>query len=447
MVTFYQKISSIHTLKGEEMKIKVVTIIFVLILLFSCSNSMKTSVDVQKDTLYPAISKEVNYRNLIEINLTEWENIPYHYESIFWSENYEKGNSTLSIRGSYPIWKGFRNKSFQKEVNLAILGAIKSFQGYDERPAMHSIDSTRDEFMRSSDLYLNNLCEDVDLIPDLRLATFFSYSISLLTPDFISIIFFCYYIIGTAGTYETAFTMNIDVKNEKIMHQPSELFSTTDYWDSLRLLFLDRLKTQHPPIQSAKIDAEWLTWESIWQYISFAFTPSHFLIIYNENETYSMEKRYIVPIPYNEVIHLLKKDFVNLPQWKEAYSSTTTIKDWSSFSFYEDNSQVFGYGVKYPNDYSACSDQEKGHIIITVPNDEAKITIQYNPAKSSLEKKYSDVIRFLGYSYEVTEVPEEHYIVLSPRERKVFIRIEYTDSLSESTMSEINKILSTIRLF
>lgn len=73
--------------------------------------------------------------------------------------------------------------------------------------------------------------------------------------------------------------------------------------------------------------------------------------------------------------------------------------------------------------------------------------IQYNPTKISLEKNYSDLTRFLGYSYEVTEVPEEHYILLSPRERNVLIRIEYTDSLSESTMSEINQILSTIRLF
>ena len=429
------------------MKIKTIAIILSLVFFCSCSRSNNRNVDIQKQTLYPINAEEKKTIFEPKINLTEWENMPYHYESIFWSEVYEKGFCTLGIRGSYPKWKGFQNKEFQKEVNLAILGAIKSFQGYDERPAMHSIDSTRDEFMRSSDSYLNDLCEYDDFLPSIHLVTVFSYSISLLSPDFISIIFFCYYIIGPAGAYETAFTMNIDVKNEKIIRQSSELFSTANYWNTLKPLFLERLKIQHPSIESAKIDAEWLTWESIWQYISFAFTPTHFLIIYNENETYSMEKRYILSIPYNEVIHFLKKDFINLPQWKEAYSSATAIKDWSSFSFYEDDSQVFGYIVKYPNNYSASSDQDKGQITITIPNDEAKITIQHNPTKPTLEKEYTDLIRFLGYSYEVTEVPEEHYIILSPRERNVLIRIEYTDSLSESTMSEINQILSTIRLF
>lgn len=444
------------------MKIRIISIMLSLVFICSCARSKNITIDKPNnftrsksitidipdklETVNTVIAEETNNISF-KTNLTNWENMPYNFESIYWSESYEKGNSTLGIRGSYLKWKGFKNKAFQEEVNLAILESIKSFQGYDERPSMHSIDSMRKEYISRSDSYLKDLCvNDIDF-PDLHLSNHFSFSISLLTPDFISIIFYCYYQIGMAGCYETAFTINIDVKNEKIIRQPSALFSTSTYWDSLKPLFLERLKTLHPAIKSATIDAEWLTWESIWQYISFAFTPTNFLIIYNENETYSMDKRYIVPIPYNEVINLLNKDFVNLNQWQEAYSYFTANKDWSYFSFFDPNNQVFGYLVKYPKGCITNTDLEKGQIMIDIPSKQAKVTVQFTNKKPYEEQRYTDLIRFHGYSYEMTEFPDDGFTVLSSRERNVIIKIEYLATLTDDSILEINKILSTIRLY
>lgn len=382
-----------------------------------------------------------------KIQWTEVEYESYNYRSIYWSESYQKGDSHFGIRGSYPKWNGFRNKAFQDEVNLAILESLKTFQGYDERPSMHSIDSMRSEYISRSDAYLNDLCVNDDVFPNFHLAISFSYSVSLLTPDFISIIFLCYHVIGTAGAYETAYTMNIDIKNEKIMRQPSTLFSTSIYWSYLKPLFLDRLKALYPSIESAKVDDEWLSWDSIRQNISFAFTPSNFLIIYNENETYSMEKRYIISIPYKEVIHLLNPNFVNLKQWQNAYSYFTSMKDWSSFTFFDPNNMVFGYLIKYPNACKTNIDSEKGQITIEIPSKLAKVTILYNDKKQSLENDKTDLIRFHGDSYEMTEFRNTSNIILSARERNILVNIEYMASITDDSIQEINKILSTIRSF
>jgi hypothetical protein len=444
----------------EKMTKKIGAFLALVCLLSACHNNKiaekpliqektpEINSNIQKETVYPAISEEVNNRSTIEIILTEWERMPYQYESIFWSETYHKGHSNFGIIGSYPKFKGFKNKSFQKEVNLAILESIKSFQGYEEKPSMHSVDTMREVYLFKSDSYLKDLCENDDTpYSGIFLNLSFSYMISLLTPEFISIIFLSYPIIGPTGAYETAYTMNIDIKNEKIIRQPLSLFSTSNYWNSLKPLFLEKMKTLNPAIKSATIDDERLSWDSIWQYISFAFTPTNFLIIYNENETYSMDKRYIVSIPYNAVIHLLNKDFINLNQWQDAYSHFTAMKDWSRFSFFDSNNQVFGYLVKYPNGCSISTDLDEGQIIIDIPSNQAKITIQYPGNNQSQDNNYSDLIEFRGYTYEMTEFPDESYTILSARERNIMIKIEYMPTLTDDSMLEINKILSTIRLY
>ncbi|MCE5224224.1 DUF4163 domain-containing protein, partial [bacterium] len=229
-----------------KQSITVLLIGFILLnVLFSCTK--KREETNQPQGILPIIEQSIQPIDLTslsdkEIQWESWESSPIQIEAkrycLYQLENdmsdkmikeESEQECFLIIEGYYPQLRGLANKPFQDQVNKELYNLLLYADGYAGLREYVTINT------KSVDEYFpaySDLCYH------------FTYTVPLISEDLISILFQTYYIIGPAGAYQAAVSVQIDLKNQQIIKKPSVLFSSPHFWETIKPYFFDGLQQQ-----------------------------------------------------------------------------------------------------------------------------------------------------------------------------------------------------------
>jgi len=271
--------------KNMKQSVTVLLIGFILLnTMFSCTKK-REGVNQPKDTL-PITEQSIQPIDISslsdkEIEWKSWESSPIQIETRRFrldrmentmdekaiNEEWDYEHS-LYIEGNYPQLRGLANKPFQDQVNQELYNLLLQMNGYSEYQKLKSIDA----------LFLKGYETDMEPIQ----SCYFTYTIPLISNSLISILFQTYYIIGSAGAYQATVSVQIDLKHQQIIKQPSALFSSPQFWDTIKPYFFDGLQQlKAPRMDHATVTDSWLNWDKAEMYLSFAFLPDALLVVYD----------------------------------------------------------------------------------------------------------------------------------------------------------------------
>jgi len=406
-----------------------------------------------------------------EIEWKSWESSPIQIEAkrycLYQLENdmsdkmikeESEQECILLIEGYYPQLRGLANKPFQDQVNKELYNLLlytDDYAGLREYVTINT-KSVDEYFPAYSDLCYH-----------------FTYTVPLISEDLISILFQTYYIIGPAGAYQAAVSVQIDLKNQQIIKQPFVLFSSPQFWDTIKPYFFDGLQQQKAPLMDhATVTDSWLSWDNIQYDISFAFLPDALLVVYDENELYPLEQRWMVKIPYQSIPGIFNKSIIDPKSWKNSYSFYAAPsgwerydsgkREWSQGGQYESE---IGFMIKYPVTCTLQRDKTTPYrIILTVPdtdkNNNRPTTIEIDSHYLATQQE-GDGIRIQGLPFHrqidstennIIYVSQLHTpsLLLSETELNALTRYEIriTVNVTDSTdFSLINQVLGTLRVY
>ncbi|MDD4664311.1 MAG: hypothetical protein PHD83_06590 [Caldisericia bacterium] len=364
----------------------------------------------------------------------------------------------LIIEGYYPQLRGLANKPFQDQVNKELYNLLlytDDYAGLREYVTINT-KSVDEYFPAYSDLCYH-----------------FTYTVPLISEDLISILFQTYYIIGPAGAYQAAVSVQIDLKNQQIIKQPSVLFSSPHFWETIKPYFFDGLQQLKAPIMDhATVTDSWLNWDNIQYDISFAFLPDALLIVYNENESYPLQQRWMVEIPYEKIPGIFNQSIVDPKSWKKSYSFYTTPSGWERYDSGKgkwDRGRQYeseiSFMIKYPNTCSLQRDQATPYrITLTVPdtdkNNNHPTTIEIDSHYLATQQE-GDWMRIQGLPFyrqtdstenKISYVSQLHTpsLLLSDTELNALTRYEIRITVNTTDSTDfrlINQILGTLRVY
>ncbi|MCE5223098.1 DUF4163 domain-containing protein, partial [bacterium] len=214
--------------------------------LFSCTkkreepNQQQAALSVIEQSIQPIDLTSLSDK---EIQWKSWESFPIQIETRRYCLHQVENDMSdkmiseeneyeciLHIDGYYPLFRGFVDNSFQDQVNKELYNFLLYTDGYAELKKLVTINTTSlDDYRSPADPYLYY---------------YFTYTVPLITDKLISILFLIYYKIGSAGAYQTAVSVQIDLKNQQIIKKPSVLFSSPHFWETIKPYFFDGLQQQ-----------------------------------------------------------------------------------------------------------------------------------------------------------------------------------------------------------
>lgn len=448
---------------------------FLLYALFSCTKK-REEINQQRAAL-PVIEQNIQPIDLTslsdkEVQWKSWESSPIQIETKRYCLHQVENDMSdkmiseeneyeciLHIDGYYPLFRGFVDNSFQDQVNKELYNFLLYTDGYADLKKLVTINTTSlDDYRSPADTYLYY---------------YFTYTVPLITDKLISILFLIYYKIGSAGAYQTAVSVQIDLKNQQIIKQPSVLFSSSRFWETIKPLFFEGLQQQKADLMDhATVTDSWLNWETIESDISFAFLPDALLVVYDENELYPLEQRWMVKIPYQSIPGIFNKSIIDPKSWKNSYSFYAAPsgwerydsgkREWSQGGQYESE---IGFMIKYPVTCTLQRDKTTPYrIILTVPdtdkNNNRPTTIEIDSHYLATQQE-GDGIRIQGLPFHrqidstennIIYVSQLHTpsLLLSETELNALTRYEIriTVNVTDSTdFSLINQVLGTLRVY
>lgn len=444
-----------------------------------CSCTKKRGETNQQQAALPVIEQSIQPIDLTslsdkEIQWKSWESFPIQIETRRYrldrmencmgekaiKEEWDYEHS-LYIEGYYPQLRGLTNKPFQDQVNKELYNLLLQMNGYSEYQRLKSIDM----------FFLNGFETDMEPFQ----CCYFTYTVPLITNSLISILFLTYYIIGPAGAYQAAISVQIDLKNQQIIKQPFVLFSSPRFWETIKPYFFEGLQQQKAPLMDhAKVTDSWLSWEKAEMYLSFAFLPNALLVVYDENELYPLQQRWTVQIPYDAIPNIFNRSIVDPKSWKNSYSFYTAPSGWERYDSGKgewDNGRQYeseiGFMIKYPATCTLQRDQATPYRIkLIIPNTDSNGN-NTHPTTIDIDSHYlatqqeGDWMRIQGLPFyrqtdstesKISYVSQLHTpsLLLSDTELNALTRYEIriTVNITDSTdFRLINQILGTLRVY
>lgn len=251
------------------------------------------------------------------------------------TEYYSEQKTECFIKGTYPQIFGFADTSLEKKVNLWLKEEINK-----------KIDPLKEYYTNAKATYFERLKEK-DSVAPIQSSFTFSYRISVLNPDFLSVIFYTHVRWESHASHNTAMTINIDLQKGKLLER-NDLFTDSQYWNVLKPLFVNRLDRQLG--RDSHIGSELYKFNNISPYLSFAFSPDTFIIIYDENEAESLENRKLVKIPYEKI-----KNIITYQSFPKSFSDFSVDQGWTMV----ETNEIF-----YPHD---VREQSNPGLLISFP--------------------------------------------------------------------------------
>jgi hypothetical protein len=370
---------------------------------------------------------------------------------------------SLYIEGYYPQLRGLANKPFQDQVNKELYNLLLQMNGYSEYQRLKSIDI----------FFLNGFETDMEPFQ----CCYFTYTVPLITNSLISILFLMNLMGGSSAGYGKAVSIQIDLKHQQIIKQPSVLFSSPHFWETIKPLFFEGLQQQKADLMDhAKVTDSWLSWDRIESDISFAFLPNALLVVYDENELYPLEQRWTVQIPYDTIPGIFNRSVVDPKSWKNSYSYYTAPSGWERYdsgkgewSQGRQYESEISFMIKYPATCTLQRDQTAPYRIkLTVPDaDSNGNSTSTHPTTIEIDSHYLATqqegkwMKIQGLPFHMQTDPAENKIsyvsqlhtsslLLSETELNALTRYEIRIVVNVTDSTDfrlINQILGTLRVY
>ena len=261
-------------------------------------------------------------------------------------------------------------------------------------------------------------------------------------------------------TYNKYFTINIDLLKRKQLESKDLFIEDSKSWEKIKPLFakqvIDQYNNLYPTQNISSTYFDPFKREDLFPYLHFGYSPSDFIISFDQTHLFGLNTQFITKIPYSQI-----QDILFYSEFAGAFSDVSGKEDWEIIEhpFDPELEKSFGFSIKVPKTFVFNRNLEflENQIKINIPPEKNDCNIQINWKKienSSESKSSIDIseesrscLKMDSISFSKKQISKT-VVQLQGRygdeEYTIHIQLPTSD---EELIKTVNQILGTFRIY